>query len=102
MLDESWDVIAEQRDRMAIATFRHKGHYPLVMFVESYIHFGEWVKIVAVHGENIDKYLEVVIENRSAHRATVEFDQLDWKFGRRVEALSRDKGFVDIWTQYPL
>ncbi len=98
--NEPFDIAAEQRDRLAIATFRQKGHYPVIMFSECYIYFGEWVQIVSVEQEYMDKYLEVVVESRSAERKCVSFDELDWHFGRRMSEFMQEQGFVDVWSQY--
>lgn len=100
--NEPFDIVAEQRDRLAIATWRAKKQYPVILFTECYTYFGERVHLVRVTQEYVDEHMEVVVENGSSERGLVPFKEVTWLFGRRVSQWIRETGCVDVWSQYPL
>jgi hypothetical protein len=51
-----------------------KGKLPLIIGIELYEYFGQWVQIVETAGP-----IQVVVEERFGNRQTVDFEELEMK-----------------------
>ena len=80
-LDEK-DLEQSLFDRYAMLHKQRRGHYPLLVETECYTYMGQGVKIVSCNVFDSIKNAEVVIESRDSNVATVEFQELSWKFSR--------------------
>jgi hypothetical protein len=80
-LDEK-DLEQSLFDRYAMLHKQRRGHYPLLVETECYTYMGQGVKIVSCNVFDSIKNAEVVIESRGSNVATVEFQELSWKFSR--------------------
>jgi len=78
------DICNELRDRWAMACDVLAKTKPLVVGVECYEFFGEWVKIVEVNMFDQPHNAEVVIESRMMERKRVEFSELSWRTNYRL------------------
>jgi hypothetical protein len=80
-LDEK-DLEQTLFDRYAMLHKQRHGHYPLLVETECYTYMGQGVKIVSCNVFDTIKNAEIVIESRGSNVATVDFQELSWKFSR--------------------
>ena len=77
--DVTRDICDELRDRWAMACESLGKPMPLVIGIECYEFFGEWVKIVEVNMFDKPHDPEVAIESRMMEQKRVQFSELSWR-----------------------